>query len=105
RCRDAGLCLAFCVPLCVSTGCRIGFFRISCQLSVMDDALYFGDQHLQVREMVRQFARDEVAPIAAKYDAEAQFPWESIRKVGERGLLAIRWPEELRGAWLGLLRY
>ena len=28
----------------------------------MDDALYFGEQHLQVREMVRQFARDEVAP-------------------------------------------
>jgi len=71
----------------------------------MDDALYFNDQHLQVREMVRQFARDDVAPIAAKYDAEAKFPWESIRKMGELGLLGIPWPEELGGAGLDLISY
>jgi alkylation response protein AidB-like acyl-CoA dehydrogenase len=71
----------------------------------MDDALYFGDQHLQVREMVRQFARDEVAPIAKKYDAEATFPWESVRKMGELGLLGIPWPEELGGAGLDLISY
>src|SRR6266568_3370406 len=71
----------------------------------MDDSLYFGEQHLQVREMVRQFARDEVAPIAAKHDAEATFPWESIRKMGELGLLGIPWPEELGGAGLDLISY
>ena len=71
----------------------------------MDDALYFGEQHLQVREMVRQFARDEVAPIAARYDAEARFPWESVRKMGELGLLGIPWPEELGGAGLDLISY
>src|ERR1041385_8297369 len=71
----------------------------------MDDALYFGEQHHQVREMVRRFAREEVAPIAAKYDAEAKFPWESVRKMGELGLLGIPWPEELGGAGLDLLSY
>src|SRR5687767_14717885 len=71
----------------------------------MDDRLYFSEQHLQVREMVRQFARDEVAPIAAKYDAEAKFPWESIRKMSELGLLGIPWPEELGGAGLDLISY
>lgn len=71
----------------------------------MDDALYFGEQHLQVREMVRQFARDEVAPVAARYDAEAKFPWESVRKMGELGLLGIPWPEELGGAGLDLISY
>jgi butyryl-CoA dehydrogenase len=71
----------------------------------MDDGLYFSEQHLQVREMVRQFARDEVAPIAAKYDAEGRFPWESVRKMGELGLLGIPWPEELGGAGLDLLSY
>ncbi len=71
----------------------------------MDDALYFGEQHLQVREMVRRFARDEVAPIAAKYDADAKFPWESIRKMSELGLLGIPWPEELGGAGLDLMSY
>ena len=71
----------------------------------MDDALYFGEQHLQVREMVRRFAREEVAPVAAKCDAEAKFPWDSVRKMGELGLLGIPWPEELGGAGLDLLSY
>ena len=71
----------------------------------MDDALYFSEQHLATREMVRQFARDEVAPVAAKYDAEAKFPWESIRKMGQLGLLGVPWPEELGGAGLDLISY
>src|SRR5579884_3393669 len=71
----------------------------------MDDALYFTEQHLATREMVRQFARDEVAPVAAKYDAEAKFPWQNIRKMGELGLLGVPWPEELGGAGLDLLSF
>jgi len=71
----------------------------------MDDGLYFGEQHLQVREMVRQFARDEVAPIAAKHDADSTFPWDSVRKMGELGLLGIPWPEDFGGAGLDLLSY
>jgi alkylation response protein AidB-like acyl-CoA dehydrogenase len=71
----------------------------------MDDSLYFSDQHLQVREMVRSFAREEVAPIAKEYDASAAFPWVSIAKMSELGLLGIPWPEEMGGAGLDLLSY
>src|SRR5215813_13250054 len=71
----------------------------------MDDSLYFSEQHLATREMVRQFARDEVAPVAAKYDASAKFPWESIRKMGELGLLGVPWPEDLGGAGLDILSF
>jgi len=71
----------------------------------MDDALYFTEQHLAVREMVRTFAREEVAPIAAKYDASAEFPWESIKKMGELGLLGVPWPEAYGGSGLDLLSY
>jgi alkylation response protein AidB-like acyl-CoA dehydrogenase len=71
----------------------------------MDDALYFTEQHLATREMVRQFARDEVSPTAAKHDADASFPWENIRKMGELGLLGVPWPEELGGAGLDLLSF
>jgi alkylation response protein AidB-like acyl-CoA dehydrogenase len=71
----------------------------------VDDSLYFTEQHHQVREMVRRFAREEVAPIAAKYDAEGRFPWESIRKMGELGLLGIPWPEELGGAGLDTISF
>ena len=71
----------------------------------MDDSLYFSEQHLATRETVRQFARDEVAPIAAKYDASAKFPWETIKKMGELGFLGVPWPEELGGAGLDVLSF
>jgi len=71
----------------------------------MDDSLYFSEQHLAVRNMVREFARSEVAPVAAELDAKAEFPWENVRKMGELGLLGIPWPEELGGAGFDLLSY
>jgi butyryl-CoA dehydrogenase len=66
----------------------------------MHDSLYFTEQHLAVREMVRAFAKDEVAPVASKFDASQEFPWENVKKMGELGLLGIPWPEELGGAGL-----
>ena len=71
----------------------------------MDDALYFSEQHLATRELVRQFAREEVAPVASKLDAEGRFPWDNIRKMAELGLLGVPWPEELGGAGLDLISY
>jgi alkylation response protein AidB-like acyl-CoA dehydrogenase len=71
----------------------------------MDDSLYFDESHLATREMVRQFARDEVAPVAAKYDASAKFPWDNIRKMADLGLLGVPWSEELHGAGLDLISY
>ncbi|HEX7122619.1 MAG TPA: acyl-CoA dehydrogenase [Gemmatimonadaceae bacterium] len=71
----------------------------------MDDALYFTEQHLTVREMVRGFARDEIAPIAAQYDASAEFPWPTIRRMADLGLLGVPWPEEMGGAGLDILSY
>jgi butyryl-CoA dehydrogenase len=71
----------------------------------MDDSLYFSDQHIAVRDMVRQFAREEVAPVAAQYDASQEFPWENVQKMGELGLLGIPWSEDLGGAGLDTLSY
>jgi alkylation response protein AidB-like acyl-CoA dehydrogenase len=71
----------------------------------MNDAIYFEEQHLATREMVRQFARDEVAPVAAHHDAAATFPWDNIQKMAELGLLGVPWPEDLGGAGLDLTSY
>jgi butyryl-CoA dehydrogenase len=71
----------------------------------MDDALYFNEQHLAVRNMVREFAVSEVAPVAAELDAKGEFPWANVKKMGELGLLGIPWPEELGGAGLDTLSY
>ncbi len=71
----------------------------------MNDSLYLDEQHLATRDMVREFAREEVAPVAAKFDADAKFPWENIRKMGELGLLGVPWPQELGGAGLDYISY
>jgi alkylation response protein AidB-like acyl-CoA dehydrogenase len=71
----------------------------------MDDSLYFNEQHLALRDMVREFARDEVAPIAARHDETQEFPWETVKRMGELGLLGIPWPEELGGAGFDLIAY
>jgi butyryl-CoA dehydrogenase len=71
----------------------------------MHDYLYFSEQHLAVRETVRVFARDEVAPVAAHYDATAEFPWPTIKRMAELGFLGVPWPEELGGAGLDILSY
>ena len=66
----------------------------------MHDSLYFSEQHLAVREMVRSFARDEVAPVAAQFDESQEFPWDNVKKMADLGLLGIPWSEELGGAGL-----
>src|ERR1039458_10591612 len=55
--------------------------------------------------MVRSFARDEVAPVAARFDEFQEFPWENVKKMGALGLLGIPWPEELGGAGLDVISF
>ncbi|HET6797228.1 MAG TPA: acyl-CoA dehydrogenase [Gemmatimonadales bacterium] len=71
----------------------------------MDDALYFNEQHHQVREMVRDFSRTHIAPVARELDQTSTFPWENIKAMGELGLLGVPWSEELGGAGLDQLSY
>jgi len=71
----------------------------------MESFPYFTEQHTAVREMVREFARGEVAPVAARFDADATFPWENVRKMAELGLLGIPWPESLGGAGMDYISY
>lgn len=71
----------------------------------MDHSLYFSEQHQQVREMVREFARKDVAPVARELDRTSTFPWANIKKMGELGLLGVPWSEELGGAGMDQLSY
>ena len=71
----------------------------------MDDRLYFSEQHEAVRDMVRAFAREQVAPVAAKHDEDSTFPWENVKRMGELGLLGVPWPEEIGGAGFDTLSF
>src|SRR5256886_2591348 len=71
----------------------------------MHDSLYFSDHHLQVREMVRDFAKNVVKPTARQYDLESRFPWDNVKQMAELGLFGIPWPEELGGSGMDYLSY
>lgn len=63
------------------------------------------DEHVMLRDAVRDFARREIVPIAAHYDETGEFPLETIRKMGEMGLMGIEVPEEYGGAGMDTIAY
>ena len=71
----------------------------------MDESQYFNESHHAVRDMVRRFAREEVAPIARQFDESGTFPWGTVKKMGDLGLLGMPWDEELGGAGFDLIGY
>ncbi len=71
----------------------------------MEDSLYFSEQHLQVRDMVRDFAQQVVKPSARRYDLESRFPWDNVKQMAGLGLFGIPWPEQLGGAGMDYLSY
>ncbi len=71
----------------------------------MSRSPYLNEHHDAVRAAVRAFAEAEVRPIAAKADADAKFPWETVKRMAEQGFLGVPWDEELGGAGLDYLSY
>lgn len=57
------------------------------------------------RDMMRDFSRTEIAPIAAEIDESSRFPMETIKKMAPLGLLGIPVPEEFGGAGASLFSY
>lgn len=58
-----------------------------------------------VRQMVRDFAVNEVKPIAAEIDVTERFPMENVKKMGELGMMGIPFPTEFGGAGGDVLSY
>ena len=58
-----------------------------------------------VRQMVRDFAVNEVKPIAAEIDVTERFPMENVKKMGELGMMGIPFSIEFGGAGGDVLSY
>ncbi|HEX2016904.1 MAG TPA: acyl-CoA dehydrogenase family protein, partial [Solirubrobacteraceae bacterium] len=63
--------------------------------AVMDFDL--GPEHQLIQRTVRDFARQEVAPVAEELDRTKSFPYEIVRKLGELNLMGIPFPEQYGG--------
>lgn len=62
-------------------------------------------QQQMVQKMYREFAENEVKPLAKKVDAEEYFPKETVEKMGMMGMMGIYFPTEVGGAGGDVLSY
>ncbi len=71
----------------------------------VETALELPEDVLMMRDLVREFAENELRPIAAEIDRDERFPEESISKLAELGILGMTIPEELGGSGTDTLSY
>ena len=63
------------------------------------------DEQSLIQEMVRRFAENELAPVAAEIDRTGRFPAETLKKMAELGLMSMLVPAEEGGTGMGAVAY
>ncbi len=63
------------------------------------------DEQQMIQAMAREFAESEIKPIAEEIDREARFPHETVKRMGELGLLGIAIPERWGGSGADTVAY
>ena len=58
------------------------------------------DDQLIIQAAAREFAQNEIVPVAARHDASGEFPQATIRKAGELGFMGIEVPPDYGGSGL-----
>jgi alkylation response protein AidB-like acyl-CoA dehydrogenase len=61
------------------------------------------DEQREIRDLVRQLARERVAPRAAEIDKSAEFPWDMVELLREHEVMSLPFDEEYGGAGTGAL--
>ncbi|HEX5816813.1 MAG TPA: acyl-CoA dehydrogenase family protein, partial [Methylomirabilota bacterium] len=63
------------------------------------------DEQQMIQTMAREFAQEHIAPIASEIDRDARFPHETVKRMGELGLLGIMVPEAWGGSGADTVSY
>jgi len=63
------------------------------------------DEQQMIQAMAREFAESAIRPIAAEIDREARFPHETVKRMGELGLMGIAIPEQWGGSGADTVAY
>ena len=61
------------------------------------------DEQREIRDLVRQLARDRIAPRAAEIDESHEFPWDIVELYREHGLFGLFFDEAYGGLGTGVL--
>jgi acyl-CoA dehydrogenase len=64
----------------------------------MADDAFLKEEHLLLREQMRRFVSEQIAPHVDKWEAEETFPRELYRQVADAGFLGVGFPEEYGGS-------
>ena len=75
------------------------------ELPDIKDSFDLTEEQTMIRDMVREFAENELAPIAAEIDENHRFPTETWEKIVELGLPGIPFSEDVGGSDSGTLAY
>jgi butyryl-CoA dehydrogenase len=67
--------------------------------------LQLTDEQAMIQAMAREFATEHIRPIAAEIDRDARFPHETVKRMGELGLMGIAVPERWGGAGADAVSY
>src|SRR5215470_271401 len=65
----------------------------------------FSDEQNQLRRTVREFAEAEILPHVMMWDESGTFPLDTVKHLGQLGLMGIVFPAELGGAGMGYIEY
>ncbi len=57
----------------------------------------FGEEHEELRQTVRRFVTEEIAPHVPEWEEAREFPRELFERCGELGFLGLKFPEEYGG--------
>jgi alkylation response protein AidB-like acyl-CoA dehydrogenase len=63
------------------------------------------DEQRMTQQLAREFAAKEIAPYAAQWDESCEFPWETVRKLGQLNLLGTIFSQAYGGAGLDYVSY
>ena len=63
------------------------------------------EDQLLIQAAAREFAQNEIVPVAARHDASGEFPQATIRKAGELGFMGIEVPAEYGGSGLDAISF
>ena len=69
------------------------------------DSLFFKEEHVMIRDMVRNFADDQLMPLARNLDEEERFPLELVQEMGRFGLMGMIVPQEYGGSGLDMVAF
>jgi alkylation response protein AidB-like acyl-CoA dehydrogenase len=65
----------------------------------------FTEEQLMIQDVARRIAAERIAPVAADHDRSGEFPVETMKVLGENGLMGIEVPQEYGGAGLDSIAY